>query len=233
MKKLITTRVPLLIVIIACAIFNVVFWPITATHLDAVKAGQWVGYAFIMVAFAITAALTFIPLRSKNNFTSTLPVFFSVVGYFAIAFIFNLIVVFIPNKEIVYVFVVNGVLLLIFLALLIVSYKSFSRTEDNTARREARMKQFRLYAVEVGSAKDAAQDEEVKGLLKKLQEDIGFSSPASNANTVEKEVEFAEKIQQINELVNKGADKEEILKAINDANRILKVRNQILMATKQ
>lgn len=233
MKKLITTKVPLLIVIIACAIFNVIFWPITATHIDAVKAGQWVGYAFIMVAFAITAALTFIPLRSKTNFTATFPMFFTVVGYFAIALIFNLIVVFIPSKEIVYVFVVNGVLLLIFLALLLISYKSFSRTEDNTARRDARMKQFRLYAVEVGSAKDAAQDEEVKSLLKKLQEDIKFSSPASNANTVEKEVEFEEKIQQINELVNKGADKEEILKAINDANRILKVRNQILMATKE
>lgn len=233
MKKLITTKAPLLIVLIACAIFNVVFWPITATHIDAVKAGQWVGYAFVMVAFAITAALTFIPLKSKNNFTATLPVFFSVVAYFAIAFLFNLIVVFIPSKEVVYVFVVNGVLLLLFLVLLIMSYKSFSRTEDNTARREARVKQFRTYAIEVGAAKDAAQDEEVKGLLKKLQEDIKFSSPASNANTVEKEVEFAEKIQQINELVNNGANKEEVLKAINDANRILKVRNQILMATKQ
>ena len=233
MKKIITGKVPLLIVIIACAIFNVIFWPITATHIDQIKAGQWVGYAFIMVAFAITAALTFIPLRSKNNFTATLPVFFTVMGYFAIAFLFNLIMVFIPLDNVTATCVVNGVLLLLFLALLLVSYKSFARTEDNTARREARVKQFRMYAIEVGSAKDAAQDEEVKNLLAKLQEDVNYSSPASNANTVEKEVEFEEKVQQINELVNNGADKEEILKAINDANRILKVRNQILMATKQ
>ena len=233
MKKIITGKVPLLIVIIAFAIFNVIFWPITAQHINEIKACQWIGYAFLCVAFVITGAMTFIPLKSKNNFTATLPVFFTVVAYFAVALIANLIMIFIRSNNITAPLVINGVLLLLFAAFLLISYKSFDRTEVNTERREQRVKQFRLYAMEVGSAKEAATDPEVKEELRKLQEDIGYSSPATNANTVEKEVEFAEKVQQINELVNSGAAKEEILKAINEANRLLKVRNQILMATKQ
>ncbi|MCQ2800493.1 MAG: hypothetical protein MJ216_00865 [Bacilli bacterium] len=232
MKKLINGRLPLLIVIIAFAIFNVIFWPITATHIDEVKAGQWVGYIFISVAFVITGAITFIPLKSKNNFVSTLPMFFSVCGYFAIAFIINLIAVFIPSKEVVWIIVLNSVLILLFAAALLISYRTLSRTEDNTARREARVKQFRLYAAEINSIKDAAQDEEVKRKLASLQDNVNYSSPATNASTIEKEVEFSEKIQQINDMVNSGVEKEEILKAINDAERILKTRNQILMATK-
>lgn len=232
MKKLINGRLPLLIVIIAFAIFNVIFWPITATHIDEVKAGQWVGYIFISVAFVITGALTFIRLRSQNNIVSGLPMFFSVCGYFGVAFLINLIAVFIPSKEVVWIIVLNSVLILLFVAALLIAYKMLSRAEDNTARREARVKQFRLYAAEIGAVKDAAQDDEIKSKLAALQDNVNYSSPATNASSVEKEVEFSEKIQQINNMVNSGAEKEEILKAINDAERILKTRNQILMATK-
>lgn len=232
MKKFITGKVPLIVVILAFAIFNVIFWPITAQHIKEVQASQWVGYGFLCGAFVITGALTFIPLKSKNNFVATLPVFFTVVAYFGIAFIVNLIFLFIKTNNITPAMVINGVLLLLFLIFLVISYKSFNRTEVNTERREARVKQFRTYAIEVSSIKDVAADDEVKAALAKLQDNINYSSTASNANTVEKEVEFAEKIQRIDGLVNGGAEKEEILKAINDAERILKVRNQILMATK-
>lgn len=232
MKKFITSKVPLIVIILALAIFNVIFWPIVGPKIQHSMACLWVGYGFLTAAFVIVGALTFIPLKSKNNFVATLPVFFTAMIYFGIALIVNIIFMCIKSNNITAPLVINGILLLLFLIFLVISYKSFSRVEDNTQRREQRVKQFRTYAIEVSSIKEVAADDEVKAALAKLQDNINYSSTASNANTVEKEVEFAEKIQQIDGLVNNNGEKEEILKAISDAERILKVRNQILMATK-
>ena len=43
---------------------------------------------------------------------------------------------------------------------------------------------------------------------------------------------FGEKIEELNSLLSVGADKEEVMKGIKEAQRLLKVRNQILMANK-
>lgn len=234
MRKFILSKVPLILVIIAFAIFNVIYWPVVGPHISKLHAGAWIAYGFMCAGFAITGALTFIRLRSKTNFTATLPVFFADVGYLVVAAIFNVIafIVSIKSPEWIYVLVVNAVLLLLFLGALLMAYKSFARVEDNTARRTQKVRQFRTYAIEIGSLKDLTEDPEIIAELDKLQEDVNYSSTAGNSATAEKEVMFGEKIEELNSLLSAGADKEEVMKGIKDAQRILKVRNQLLMANK-
>ena len=80
--------------------------------------------------------------------------------------------------------------------------------------------------------KDLTEDEEIIKELDKLQDDVNYSSTAGNSATAEKEVMFGEKIEELNSLLSSGADKEEVMKGIKEASRILKVRNQLLMANK-
>ena len=234
MKKFITGRVPLILVGIALLILNVVFWPIVGPKLDGdtIKSSLWVGYGFLTGAFVIVGATTFIKIHNKNVVTSLAPIFLVTMSYFVLAIILNVICMIINTDEIIAQIVINAVLILLFVAALIIAYKHFSRVNDNTAKREERMEGWRMVSINISSLLAFATDEEVKAALKKLKENVDYSSSHGNEKTKAIEEELNEQIITIKSMLKNGSEKDTTLKAIAVAEALLKNRNQFLMVTK-
>lgn len=229
MKKILTSRVPLLLVIICFAILNCVFWPIAAPSLSASKATLWIGYGFLTGTFVIVALMTFIKVYNKNTVTSLAPIFLVTTGYLTLSAIINIIAMALNSENYIWALVTNFILLLLFVAAFLVANKHFARVNENTARRETRVRDWRMTAVDVSGLIAFSSDDEVTAALKKLKEDIEYSSSASSEKTKNVEEELDEQIITIKSMLKNNMDKETVLKAIHVAESILKNRNQILM----
>lgn len=229
MKKFVTGRVPLLIVIIAFLIFNCIFWPIVATNdISNTKTTLWLGYGFICGVFLICALTTLIKVHNKNVSISILPIFIVTSGYLAVSLLLNIIAMIVNSDEYLWALIINLILLLGYIAFFLVAYKHFARVNDNTAIRETRMKDWRLVAVSVSGIISFTDDPDIKKELNDLYTTIKCSSSASNANTKEVENELNDQITTIKSLIKNGADKKNILDAIKIAKALLKARNQML-----
>ncbi len=230
MKKFITGKVPLLLVIIGFLILNCVFWPIVASKdISTAKASVWLGYGFLTGTFIVCGLSTLIKVYNKNVSTSLLPIFLVTSGYLGVSSIFNIIVMAVNTDNYIWGLIVNLILVLLYLAFFLVAYKHLTRVNDNTARRETRMKDWRLVAVSVSNILSYTTDSDVKKELNELYESIKNSSTASNEKTKEIEEELNEQIVTIKSLIKNGAEKAAILNAIVIAKALLKNRNQILV----
>ena len=232
MKKFIDSKTPLIIVILCFCILQVIFWPIAGPKIDTIETGTWVAYGFLNLPFIIAGALTFIRLKSQNNFVSTIPVFLVTVGYLFISLIANVIIMCVNKPDYVAPLVCNLLFLLIYAIVLIIAYKFLGRVEKNTEKREQRVRSHRNLGIEVSSLIGIIDDEEINKELSIIKEDIDYSSSASTPDTAEKDIEIRDLVSEIGGLLEVNADRETILAAIKKLKRALKVRNQILMASR-
>ncbi len=230
MKKFITGRVPFLLIVIALAIFNVIFWPIVCSNgIANSKASVWVGYGFLTFSFCVCAACTFIRKTNKNVQVALLPLLRVTFIYLVLSIIFNIILMCVNTENWVWGVIIDAIMLLIYCAAFLITFKHFDRVNTNTKVREKRMKDWRLVAVSVSSLVSSVTDKEIKDALNKLYEHIKTSSSASNETISSSEEELEEQIITIKSLIRNEADKESILKAIRIAEDILRERNQKLL----
>ena len=229
MKKFLTSRVPLLLVIISLALFNVVFWAIVGKHIDALHIGLWIAYGFLTTAFVVVGAVTFIPVKNKNTIASFSLIFIVTTAFLGLSLLINIIVMAVNSDDFVWPLVLNAIVLFVYMAAMLIAYKHLSRVDDNTVARETRMRDWRTVSINVTGLFNLTDDAEVLAALKKFREDIDCSSTASSEATKETEKELDEQIITIKSLLKAGSDKETVLKAIRVAGGILKTRNQLLM----
>ncbi len=232
MKKFITSHVPLLLVVICFLILNCVFWPIVGTELgkdpSSIHITVWLGYGFVTGCYVLCGLVTFLKVFNKNVVTSFAPIFIVTFGYLVVASIFNLIGMIVNTDNYLWDLITNIILLLIFVAVFLIVYKHFTRVDDNTKRREERVKDWRTIAVTVSNLKSYSEDEEINSAITKLYDDVKYSSSASSDKTKEIETEFEEQITAIKMMLKNDSDKETVLKALKTAEKILQNRNQLL-----
>ena len=236
MKKFLNTRVPLILVIILCAVIQVIFWPIVTSDIVGdialLKSGVWVGYAFLNVAFIVVGAITFLKIKSKSVIQALVPFFIACCLYLAASVLLNIIVM-VFNLDYLIPLVINLVFTLLFGAALLIIYKSFSRVAENTAAREERMATARITQAEVIGLKNLTSDAEILAEIKKLIDDFTYSSTRSTPETLRYDEDFKKDVAAVESLLKMNAEKDAIIKAINVARNTLKLRNQVLLASKK
>ena len=228
MSKFFKTKTPLILVALLLVLFNVIFW-VLVKPAEA-NATVWVGYAFLTLAIIILGAMTFIfKLKSDTTMTTLVAVLYLAMGYFAVAFILNLILMLVNGEKATAGIILNVIVLILFAAIFVILYRSFSRVQDNTAAREKRMRELRMTGVKVSGLTYLTTDQEIIAAIRKFKDDIDNSSSRGNENTQAIEEQLDQQIDIIRTLLTNGADNEAVLRALRGAEGLLKQRNQLLI----
>lgn len=228
MSKFFKTKTPLILVALLLVLFNVIFW-VSVKPAEA-NATVWVGYAFLTLAIIILGAMTFIfKLKSDTTMTTLVAVLYLAIGYFAVAFILNLILMLVNGEKATAGIILNVIVLILFAAIFVILYRSFSRVQDNTAAREKRMRELRMTSVKVSGLTYLTTDQEIIAAIRKFKDDIDNSSSRGNENTQAIEEQLDQQIDIIRTLLTNGADNEAVLRALRGAEGLLKQRNQLLI----
>lgn len=228
MSKFFKTKTPLILVALLLVLFNVIFW-VSVKPAEA-NATVWVGYAFLTLAIIILGAMTFIfKLKSDTTMTTLVAVLYLAIGYFAVAFILNLILMLVNGEKATAGIILNVIVLILFIAVFVILYRSFSRVQDNTAAREKRMRELRMTGVKVSGLTYLTTDQEIIAAIRKFKDDIDNSSSRGNENTQAIEEQLDQQIDIIRTLLTNGADNEAVLRALRGAEGLLKQRNQLLI----
>ncbi len=228
MSKFFKTKTPLILVALLLVLFNVIFW-VSVKSAEA-NATVWVGYAFLTLAIIILGAMTFIfKLKSDSTMTTLVAVLYLAMGYFAVAFILNLILMIANSEKVTTGIILNVIVLILFLAVFVILYRSFSRVQDNTVAREKRMRELRMTGVKVSGLTYLTTDQEIIAAIRKFKDDIDNSSSRGNENTQAIEEQLDQQIDIIRTLLTNGADNEAVLRALRGAEGLLKQRNQLLI----
>lgn len=228
MSKFFKTKTPLILVALLLVLFNVIFW-VLVKPAEA-NATVWVGYAFLTLAIIILGAMTFIfKLKSDSTMTTLVAVLYLAIGYFAVAFILNLILMLVNGEKATAGIILNVIVLILFAAIFVILYRSFSRVQDNTAAREKRMRELRMTGVKVSGLTYLTTDQEIIAAIRKFKDDIDNSSSRGNENTQAIEEQLDQQIDIIRTLLTNGADNEAVLRALRGAEGLLKQRNQLLI----
>ena len=231
MKNFIKTKTPFIIVCLGFVLFNMLYF--VTTNLPNANASKWIGYAFITISFIVMGAIALLlNLKSKNTMTTIWPLMYATVGYFAVSFLVNSILMIVNGDGKKGPLVLNFIIIILYAVVFLISFKSFSRVADNTAVREARVAQLRELSVKVNALTFLAKDEEVKKAILKLKEDIDYSSSAGTAATASYEKQLEDYVITIQTLLAANGDPAAVLEAVSTMANILKVRNQMLMVTR-
>ncbi len=238
MKKFVLSKIPFIIVLALCGIFNVVFWPVVATKIDIITLSTWLSYGFMMLAFLVVALIAFfLRLKTKNVMTAILPFFYTCVGYLLISIGLNTILMacnrFMTGDLYIVSLIINIVFLLIAGIILLIIFKTFARVNDNTIAREERMAAHRLTFVDVNSLIELTEDEEIKSALKDLKDDVNYSSSRSSDATKELDEQFNKEVSAIEGMLTMDTDKAVILGAIKKAKLTWRKRNQVAMISRR
>jgi archaellum component FlaF (FlaF/FlaG flagellin family) len=174
--------------------------------------------------------MTFIfKLKSDTTMTTLVAVLYLAIGYFAVAFILNLILMLVNGEKATAGIILNVIVLILFAAIFVILYRSFSRVQDNTAAREKRMRELRMTGVKVSGLTYLTTDQEIIAAIRKFKDDIDNSSSRGNENTQAIEEQLDQQIDIIRTLLTNGADNEAVLRALRGAEGLLKQRNQLLI----
>lgn len=232
MQKFLKSKTPLLIVVLLCVLFNLIFF--VSVPYDKAKATLWIGYAFIMLSFLILGGVAgFFKLKSKNTMTTIWPLMCTLTGYFAVSFVLNFILMLVNSEEVKAALVLNFVVLILAAIIFVIALRSFSRVSENTEKREKRVRELRTTVIKIGSLVYLSKNDEVTKAINKLKQNASYSSSAGTPETEEYEQQLDAQIEIIRQLLNNNADKADVLQAIKEAESILKTRNQMLLATRR
>ena len=234
MKKFVTGRLGLILIGLLFLLFHIIFWPIVATgnpaRITGLRTDCWLGFVFINVAFLLMAATTFIrPKAGAASGVALAGVYFIPAVYLFINLLMNTIIMCVNQENIVVPIVLNAILLVLAAMLWFVAFKILARLEGQGAAQEARMFDWRMMTVKAIALKNRSADAEINALVEKFADTVKNSSSRSVPESVQAEADLEEAIAQLDAIIEDGERKDDILKAIDKVNRLLKTRNQIIM----
>lgn len=233
MKKFLRTKTMLLLVLIGFAIFNVIFWPICANHMDTRNLGCWLGYGFLCFGFILLGASTFIQSKTPHAAETVLPLAICSGIYFVVMAITNTIVTLVNSEQFTATIVINLIEILLYAAAFVICYRYFGRVNEAIAEQKKRMSNWNMMGVTVNGLREYTDDQEIRDAITGLYESVKYSSSRTTDESLPIEKEFEEQIAFIKTSLRNGADKESVLKAIRIAHGIIKTRNQVLMAVQK
>lgn len=233
MKKFLRTKTMLLLVLIGFAIFNVIFWPICANHMDTRNIGCWLGYGFLCFGFILLGASIFIQSKTPHAAETVLPLAICSGIYFVVMAITNTTVTLVNSEQFTATIVINLIEILLYTAAFVICYRYFGRVNEAIAAQKKRMSNWNMMGVTVNGLREYTDDQEIRDAITGLYETVKYSSSRTTDESLPIEKEFEEQIAFIKTSLRNGADKESVLKAIRIAHGIIKTRNQVLMAVQK
>lgn len=236
MKKLFSSKLAFIISLIVFVVFNALFFIIAGSTgaLKHMKAGMWVSFAFLEVTFIIICCMTlFLKAKSGSSVTALIPVYSIFGGYVVISFVANLIMLFATGKLWQIPLIINILIHAAFFILFFIKVRYLSSVNAKTEHKNAKVQELRQTTIKVNSLIYLAKDEEVKKAIRKLKETLDYSSPMSTPECAEYEQQLAEMIDTLKTLLSTDSDSETILSAVAEAENVLRIRNQMLMATRR
>lgn len=228
MLKFLKSKTLFIVIALLFVLFNVLFFSIA--NLKTAKLSMWLGYGFITFSFVVMALIAlFFKMKSANSLTAVGPIYTFTLVYFLVTVVANAVMMGFNFNNYIAPVVTNVVLVILYAIVLLIAFKSFSRVDDNQKMMKERAQKKMFSFVQVQSLSGLTDDADIVRAIKKLKETVDFSSPASTPATEPFEMEFNNKISLIQMHLSGEYDKQEILKELEEANRILKQRNQTLM----
>jgi hypothetical protein len=218
--------VMLLLALLWCAIV------LLFIHHDDAGFYYWGGFGFGLLAFLVSAGVYWLvgDKADKNTAEITLiPDFISII-YVIFSVVFNLFFIYQKDGESRGLLITVNLLALLVYAVIICYLMIYaSRVSAQAAKINDKAEQIRQIKTELAAAIGMCKDTEIKSGLQELKQKVDYSDNLSQKITAQEEKLFEEQIKKIEKLLNDGADKEDILSEIAEAERIWIVRNSKLM----
>lgn len=228
MLKFLKSKTLFIVIALLFVLFNVLFFSIA--DLKAAKLSMWLGYGFITFSFVVMACIALLfKMKTLNSLTAVMPMYTFTLIYFLVTVVANAVMMGINFDSYIAPVVTNVVLIILYAIAFLIAYKSFSRVDDNQQMMKERAQKKMFSFMQVQSLSGLTDDVDIVKAIKRLKETTDMSSPASTPATEPFEAEFNNKISLIQMHLSGEYDKQEILKELDEANRILKQRNQTLM----
>ena len=219
------------------AIFAVVFNGLTflfATPLDDKLASFWCAYIFINASFIVLAVLLLATKLGKNGIISEyFPQYFATLIYFGLTFIVNLIFMLCKSSENATAnIVINLLIMAAYLVAIIFMSMVTGHIRKNEETIEENVFDLRMLEVRVGALAYGVTDPDLKAKIAELKEKVHFSDPMVNKTVKGIEKEIDKLVDTIEKLISKGVETEAIMEAVQDCINKVKIRNQMLLASK-
>ena len=235
MKDMLKKYASTLIIALVMVIF-IVCALVIPEDLSQANVMFWAGFGFILFAFVAFGAVTVVSKRDERMLVSSTLLVYSVpVIYLVVTFILNICYMTFgysaDNK--VAAFLPNVIILILAVIGMVIVYKSASHVSATDKKIEEKVKVVKLNTLKVNTLIYKVTDPDVKRSLTKLKDAAQYSDPMGVPATAEIEAQFEQCLQVLEDLIASGADKENLLQAIHDADSTLKIRNELLKANKE
>ena len=191
----------------------------------------WGGFIFINVACIVVGAVMYLVQRKgTTHANSQITTYAAVGGYFGVAFLLNLIFMFVYTKTWAAGVLIPNIVLLLLAALLIMFVL---RAEGHVAEVGEKLTEKAVvlenYEIRVSALVMKATDYDVKKALETLHDTVRFSDSMSVPAAQQQENAFMEKVLELDEMLDdENADKEELLKLVKKASTAWKIRNEFI-----
>ena len=204
------------------------------TDFESVKGTFWSAFAFNEVAFiAVGGMMCFTKLKKNDAFSTFIPHYVVSAVYFGITFLVNLIFLLVPSSDnITFNVILNLIFIIAYAAALIVVFKGSSHIQENEERIIKKSNEFAILEIKVGALAARTNDAAVKVKIAELKDKIHYSDAFGVEETAEAEREIKDKIDLVGSLLSAEAAPEDVVKALEQAIESVKIRNQILLASK-
>lgn len=233
MRKIVDSKISLIVIGLLFALFHVIYWPIVCTgdpqRILGLQAMHWIGFAFINVGFCLLIAITFIRGRAAGSFMAAMPVYLVATGYMLISLLMNSIFMGVNSDNVPVPIVLNAILLILCAVLFFICYKYFARVENLSEKQDKRMADWRILGTKVIALKGRNGDAEIEKAIVQMADDFNVSSTKTIPQSVQIEGDIEAALAELDEIIDDAEKKEEIVKLIAKVNRLLKNRNQIIM----
>ena len=222
----------LILVAIVAAIWNLLVF--TLSNPDKREFLFWGGYAFAMVAFAITGIMSFAVKGDKDaTVSSRTPALFYTAIYFIVSLLLNTIFVCISKgQNRLVVILPNAIILLVYAFVMVYAFYVTGRIAQNDKELYGGAAILDGLAIQITGMASLTEDPKVKAELKVLCEAVEFSNIIGNSNTRELEDRFRLQVIEIQTMIDEEEETEVILKKIKSAKITLKSRNTMLSVSK-
>lgn len=242
MKKRVPTRLLLAIVpAIALIIFNVVLFVVLGEKVTSMRESFWCGYSFIMVGFATCIAITLLSkMKGDEMFAQKIALPFVIGIYMFLNLIVNVFALIFHNKALIAFVLINIVLLLIFVAIVVLTFLGLRHISENRQEVVEKVNYLNSVKATCQVLVERATEPTFKMALKNLLEDITYSDPMSgdNPDIIKEESKLKGILDSIEEGMDaldmniEGTTIDALKQLVLSANNCLKKRNALVKASK-
>ena len=218
-------KTPYIVTAIAFILFNVIAFAIPTEKTSAF----WIGYVFMVIAFAVQALVWYLTIDKKLELKSKLlgsSVAYISIVYLVVQFIAFLIFMFVssaPN----WCAILVCVMILGISAVCMITTNAGTEMITATENKVAVKRQFiKDLQIEVEMLAETETDSEIKLKLTELAKKIRLSDPMSDPSLADLENEMSIKVASIDHSTDKSA-------AIAEVERLLLKRNKKVIAFKR